>query len=345
MPRPIRTARSAGARDRADARQRLHARGVAWPSSSSSATARRLDRLLPATSTARLRSLRDALGLGPDETAERVCEKIVDRKSACRRRAPAGRRCSVAAARTMMRAAERLASYVEATDLDKRARALIDFLIKDDGDPRSDSSVATQVIRRQWPQLDTLLPEEASGLPSSLDRLKVAELLESSAAMLRLADAAIAEYAAAEAAARRARFRGPDRQDRGAAVARRRRALGAIQARSRPRPHPRRRGAGHQPAPVAGDPRAGRGVLRRRRRQRRVAHAVRGRRREAVDLSPSRARCRRGSRAMQRELGGRRAAGGYALERPRTAPLLPLGAGGAGGGGRGLRRPGGASRA
>ena len=37
-------------------------------------------------------------------------------------------------------------------------------------------------------------------------------------------------------------------------AARRRRALGALQARPRPRPHPRRRGAGHQPAPMAGDP-------------------------------------------------------------------------------------------
>ena len=37
--------------------------------------------------------------------------------------------------------------------------------------------------------------------------------------------------------------------------------MGALQARRRSRPHPGRRGAGYEPRAVAGDPRAGRGVL------------------------------------------------------------------------------------
>ena len=44
------------------------------------------------------------------------------------------------------------------------------------------------------------------------------------------------------------------------------RAVGALQARCRPHPHPRRRGPGHQSRAMAGDRRAGRGFLRRRRR-------------------------------------------------------------------------------
>ncbi len=138
--------------------------------------------------------LRDVLGLGSGETAERVCEKVVDESLLA---ADARRLVDVLSrgGPNDMRAGKRLASYVEATDLDKRAKALIDYLIKDDGEPRSDSSVATQVIRRQWPQLDTLLSEEAGRLARLAERLKIAQLFESSAAMLRLADAAIAEYA------------------------------------------------------------------------------------------------------------------------------------------------------
>ena len=71
----------------------------------------------------------------------------------------------------------------------------------------------------------------------------------------------------------------------GLLVARRRRALGPLQARPRHRPHPRRRGAGYQPAPVAGDQRRWpRSSSPARARASTVAHALRRRRREAVDL-------------------------------------------------------------
>ena len=89
---------------------------------------------------------------------------------------------------------------------------------------------------------------------------------------------------AAQGAARRARFPGSHRQDAGAALARRRR-LGALQARPRHRPRADRRGAGHEPGAM-GDPAPDhRGFHRRRRRARRArAHALRGRRSQAVDL-------------------------------------------------------------
>ena len=95
-----------------------------------------------------LARLRDVLGLCSGETAERVCEKVVNESLLA---ADARRLVDVLSrgGSNDMRAGKRLASYVEATDLDKRAKALIDYLIKDDGEPRSNSSVATQVIRRQ----------------------------------------------------------------------------------------------------------------------------------------------------------------------------------------------------
>ena len=62
------------------------------------------------------------------------------------------------------------------------------------------------------------------------------------------------------------------------------RRLGALQARRRHRPRAGRRGAGHQPRPVGGDPPPDRGILRRRRRRRAQPHGVRRRRHQAVDL-------------------------------------------------------------
>ena len=63
------------------------------------------------------------------------------------------------------------------------------------------------------------------------------------------------------------------------------RELGALQARPRHRPCADRRGAGHQSAAMGDRDAAGLGVLRGRwRARRRDADAVRGRRREAVDL-------------------------------------------------------------
>ena len=66
-----------------------------------------------------------------------------------------------------------------------------------------------------------------------------------------------------QAAARRTGLRRPDRRHAPAAGERRQRRLGALQARRRHRPRAGRRGAGHQPRPVGGDPPPDRGVLRR----------------------------------------------------------------------------------
>ena len=87
-----------------------------------------------------------------------------------------------------------------------------------------------------------------------------------------------------EGAARPAGFRRPHRPRRAACSRRSRRRLGALQARRRHRARAARRGAGHRPGPVGHPPRAGRGVLQRRRRGARDPHRLHRRRRQAVDL-------------------------------------------------------------
>ncbi len=115
---------------------------------------------------------------------------------------------------------------------------------------------------------------------------------------------------ARQGAPRRARLRGSHFQERlparraGAGV------VGDVQARPRHRPHPRRRGPGHEPRAVADRQGAGVGVLRRCRRAQRNAHAVRRRRREAVDLQlPGRrpSAVRRHGQGLRADGEGRRA--------------------------------------
>ena len=146
--------------------------------------------------------------------------------------------------------------------------------------------------KARWPGLDERLEAERARLDDAARPHRGRRLLRverGDAPPRRCGDRGIR---AAEDGARRPRLRGPDRQDRRPAPARRGVALGALQARPRPRPHPGRRGAGHQPAPVAGDRRAGRGILRRRRRSaRRRGRSLPSATRSSRS-SPSRARCR-----------------------------------------------------
>ena len=101
--------------------------------------------------------------------------------------------------------------------------------------------------------------------------------------------------------------------------------MGALQARRRPRPHPGRRGAGHEPRAVAGDPRAGRGVLRRQRR----ARGARARCSRSATRSSRSTASRARRPTMFAEIGERSRAARRA-RRPAVAaraahPVVPLG--------------------
>ena len=112
--------------------------------------------------------------------------------------------------------------------------------------------------------------------------------------------------------------------------------MGALQAGRADRPSAGRRGAGHEPGPVADHPAADRGVLCRRGCPDCPADAVRGRRREAVDLQlPG-----RGPRqlpAHPREADRQSSSRRPTAARGGARSLVPVGAGGAGVGRRRVR--------
>jgi ATP-dependent helicase/nuclease subunit A len=92
-------------------------------------------------------------------------------------------------------AAERLAPCLAATAEDERIGAYLGFWQRGDGELRVAASLVSKAIKRQWPGLDEALDRERSRLKDMLDRIAAADCCASTAAMVRLSDAAINEYA------------------------------------------------------------------------------------------------------------------------------------------------------
>ena len=88
-------------------------------------------------------------------------------------------------------AAGRLAPLVESDDPEARYAALIDFFFT--GDDLRKSPV-TKKIQAGWPGLQEKLDAEGARLVALVDAVRTADLFESTAAMLRLGEGAIAEY-------------------------------------------------------------------------------------------------------------------------------------------------------
>jgi ATP-dependent helicase/nuclease subunit A len=91
-------------------------------------------------------------------------------------------------------AAERLAPYLEAIDDEARATAYRDFCTKAGGDLRAASNLVSKAIKDRWGRLAETLEGEIERLRGLLDRVAAADCYQTSAAMLRLADATIAAY-------------------------------------------------------------------------------------------------------------------------------------------------------
>ncbi len=138
-----------------------------------------------------IEDLREKLGVRSGETSYGLRSEVVD-----------GAPFDVAATRRLMdslrasspadvAAAARLAPFAELADADTRTDAWLDFFFTDQGLRKS---FVTKAIKDDWPGLGDLLDKEGGRLLALLDRLRTAELFETSAAMLRLADGAIAEY-------------------------------------------------------------------------------------------------------------------------------------------------------
>jgi ATP-dependent helicase/nuclease subunit A len=141
-----------------------------------------------------LAELREQLGLLPDETSEKARARIASQARLSREEA--GRLVALLAAGSTndREAAERLAPYAHATDPEIAALAYLSYFQKDDGEFRALSSLGTNKTRAQWPGLDELLEDEKLRLEAAVEQLRTAELYESTAAMLTLAEAAIDEY-------------------------------------------------------------------------------------------------------------------------------------------------------
>jgi ATP-dependent helicase/nuclease subunit A len=141
---------------------------------------------------AAIAGLRRELGVGAGETSEALRREVVD-----------GAPLDVAGARDLLRrlhagkksdiaAAHRLAPFVESNDVDLRIEAWLDFFLTNDREPRS--APVTKGVCDDAPGLADMIDGERARLEALLDRIRTAEVFETTVAMLRLADAAIAEY-------------------------------------------------------------------------------------------------------------------------------------------------------
>jgi len=97
--------------------------------------------------------------------------------------------------KTDQEAASRLAPIVDAESDGDRIDAYLDFWTKrTDGDLRVAKSLVTSAVKNDWPGLAEMLEAERERLALVLERLRAAECYDATAAILRLADRAIADY-------------------------------------------------------------------------------------------------------------------------------------------------------
>ena len=146
------------------------------------------------TLDAALDDLRQRLGVAPDDTAQSARAAVLDE---C-----ALDTADIARLVDLLRqgsksdrdAAARLAPFLDATDDDARIDAWIDFCTKNDGELRVAGSLVTNKVKDRWPGLSETLEAEISRLQVVFDRLAAVECYLTTAALVRLADAAIGQY-------------------------------------------------------------------------------------------------------------------------------------------------------
>jgi len=143
---------------------------------------------------AALRELKDGLGVGAD-MARSLRAAVLAECALAEQMEGLVEILAASASPRDREAADRLAPIVDALSDDACTDAYLDFWTKKtDGDLRAASSLITKAVQARWPGLAEWIEEERDRLERLLDRIAAAECYESSAAMLRLADAAIQEY-------------------------------------------------------------------------------------------------------------------------------------------------------
>ncbi|MEQ9690198.1 MAG: double-strand break repair helicase AddA [Bauldia litoralis] len=140
-----------------------------------------------------LAELRERLGVGPADTASGLNAAVLDE---CQLASELGELVTrlAASGTNDQKAAARLAPIVSAGTDAERCAAYLDFWRTGDGKLRAISSLVTKAVKNDWPGLAEFIEEEAERLAVLLERISAAECYESSAAMLRIADAVIQEY-------------------------------------------------------------------------------------------------------------------------------------------------------
>jgi ATP-dependent helicase/nuclease subunit A len=141
-----------------------------------------------------LDALRRRLGLATDDTPAVLRAAILDDSAL----APA----DIARLVEMLRqggkadnaAADRLAPFLDAADDDDRIDACLAFFLKADGGLRVAGTLVTGKVKGAWPDLADMLAAESARLAALLDRLAAADCFATTAALVRLADAAIGAY-------------------------------------------------------------------------------------------------------------------------------------------------------
>ncbi len=143
---------------------------------------------------AALRQLRERLGLGADDTPERLTAAIVNESAFAHDDFVRLIGLLREGNKTDVAAAERLAPYLDALDDDARAAAYRDFCTTAGGELRVAAGMVTKAVKDRWDGIAETLAAEIERLRLLLDRLAAADCYVTTAAMLRLADATIAEY-------------------------------------------------------------------------------------------------------------------------------------------------------
>ncbi len=146
------------------------------------------------TLDAALDDLRERLGVAPDDTAEAARAAVLHE---C-----ALDGADIARLVDLLRqgskadrdAAARLAPFLDATDDNARIDAWLDFCTRNDGELRVAGSLVTNKVKDRWPGLAETLEAEIARLQVVFDRLAAVECYLTTAALVRLADAAIGAY-------------------------------------------------------------------------------------------------------------------------------------------------------
>ena len=290
-------------------------------------------RAIAAASTARAcaAGLRRRSDVPPAPTTKLVAERL--RRRRVRRGRPARRRRGAAPASNT----DRTRRGILGRWLRRRRarwRALDEYLSStsspNEGELAQDADDEAKAAATAARQPLAVLQAEAERMCAPVDRAAPRRVADATAALLIARPTRCSTaYDAAQAARGAARLRRPGPEAARPAAPAGRRALGAVQARRRPRPHPDRRGAGHQPRAMGrSSQRWPRNSSPATARATQIAHGLRGRRREAVDLQlparrPGRVRAPCAAISQPRVRAAEQAAGAGARWTSRSARPRP----------------------